>query len=1066
MLNRIISFSLKNHLLVAMASLAIAFYGAWVSYTMPVDVLPDLNRPIVTIMTEAHAMVPEDVERLITIPLEQVLNGATGVSRVRSASGLGVSIVFVEFNWDTDIYKNRQIVQEKLQLARSKLPTEVIPQMAPISSIMGQIQLVGVQSRSGKTDASELRALVDYQIKYRLLALAGVSKVIVTGGAPRQLQVIVDAEKLRLHKVTLPEVTEAIEASNMNASGGLLVTGTKGPSITVTGLLKNEEELLDAVVRFDPLRPVKIADVARVEFGPASIQVGEAGVNAKTGVILVVMKQPETDTMTLTKKINEELKTLQASLPNDIVIIPNVFQQAKFIERAIDNVFEAVRDGGILVVLVLFVFLLNFRITFITLTAIPLSIAITAIIFDFFGLSINTMTLGGLAVAIGALVDDAIVDVENVYRRLKENSLRKKPYPSIWVIFRASSEVRKPILIGTLLVMVVYLPLFFLTGLEGRLFVPIGLAYILSVGASLIVALTVTPILCLYLLSHTKGSREQTDTWTVRKLKAIAAKMISFSIQHHVFVLGGFCALLVLSIFLLFTRGTQFLPPFNEGVAQINMYLPPEISLETSDQFGKRMEVLLSEVEGVQNVGRRTGRSENDEHAHGVNVSEGIVTFDPNSNLSREEVIQEIRRRLAKEFPGIPTEVDQPLSHLLSHMLSGVKAQVAIQIFGQDLDVLRRLAKKVEGAVRPVEGVVDLFTEQQVLVDHIVINPKRKKLFQLGLTVEDVSELVVLALEGEQISRMQLGAFSYPVIIRLEEKDRQNLEKISNLVVGKEAGSQVLLKDVAQIRVEKTPNNINRQNVSRLIVVQHNISGRSLGEVIADVQQALIPIRKELSQYPGYSIQIGGQYEAQVAATKRIFLLSFASLAIMVLVLFAHFRSFNLCAQVLMSIPMAFVGAVTFIVLSEQVISVATLVGLISLGGIASRNSILLLDRYLYLMREEKQGFTPAMIIRAGEERMVPVLMTALTSGIALIPIALAPNEPGREILYPVATVIVGGLISCTLLDFLVRPALFWMFGQKTAEVLASQEEVFDRATEEMYVGFEVDQEPDEFIEH
>ncbi|WP_372364757.1 efflux RND transporter permease subunit [Candidatus Uabimicrobium sp. HlEnr_7] len=1055
MLNRIIAFSLKNRLFVMAIALLVMAYGTIIAIYMPIDVLPDLNRPLVTILTEAPSMVPEDIERLITLPMEQVLNGSTGVTRVRSGSGLGLSVIYVEFDWGTDIYRNRQIVQEKLQLIASKLPPDITPQMAPISSIMGQIQMIGVQSKSGTIDPTDLRVLADYTIKYRLLAIQGVAQIVTIGGAPRQLQIIVDIDKLRLLDVSLDEIQTAVQKTNINSSGGFLSMGAKSPIITVIGFAVDEEAIEDAVVKISPTRPIRLKDVAEIKFGPALVRTGEAGIDGKGGVIMVIFKQPQTDTVTLTNRINKELQLMQEGFPEDIVLVNDLFQQATFIHRAIDNVIEAVRDGGILVVIVLLLFLMNLRITFITLTAIPLSVAITAIIFSIFDLSINTMTLGGLAVAIGALVDDAIVDVENVHRRLKENAQLKFPKNKLWVIFRASSEVRQPILIGTLLVIVVYLPLFFLSGLEGRLFTPIGIAYILSVSASLFVALTVTPILCYTLLSNKEEHKEKGDSWVVRCLKIIVGKMIFFSIKQTKIIIGLFLSLLIISIFLLMTRGSQFLPPFNEGVAQINMFLPPEVGLETSDLFGGRLEKILTQVEGVKHIARRTGRAEGDEHAEGVNNTEIIITFDSNSKRSRKEIIGEVRQKIKKDFRGIPTEVDQPLSHLLSHMMSGVRAQVAIKIFGTDLDVLRSQAKKVKAAIENIPGIADLYVEQQVLVDNIVIEPKREELARLGLTVEDISEFIELAMEGEIISRMRVESFTFPIILRLEENDRNDLEKIRNFRIKRDSGISVLFSDIANVYVGKTPNNINRENVSRRIVIQHNIAGRSLGEVVADVDKALDPIRKELAQTPGYSIQIGGQYEAQVQATRMIFILSIASILIMFMVLYIYFKSVNLSLQILMSIPMAFVGGVFFIVWSEQPISIATLVGLISLGGIASRNAILLVDRYLYLMREEKIPFGMEMIIRAGQERMVPVMMTALSSGIALVPIALYPDKPGSEILYPVATVIIGGLISSTILDFLVRPAIFWLFGKNAAETVTQIPEEFDAATEKLFSEFQ-----------
>lgn len=1054
MLNRIIAFALKHRLFVVMAALLVAGYGTYTALRMPIDVLPDLNRPTVTIMAEAHAMVPENVERLVTLPIEQMLNGATGVTRVRSSSGLGLSVIQVEFGWDTEIFRNRQIVQEKLQLAKAKLPPEVDVQMAPISSIMGQIQLVGFQSKSGGAEVSAIRALVDQNIKPRLMSISGVAQIVSIGGAPRQMQVTVDADKLRTFDVTMAEVAEAIRNGNLNASGGFMNVGAKGPVITVTGRIELEAQMADAVVKADPERPVRVKDVARVEFGPAAIRTGDAGINAKPGVISVIFKQPGVDTVGLTDRVNKELAELQATLPEDIVIVNDVFQQAEFIHRAIENVEDAVRDGALLVVIILFLFLLNFRTTFITLTAIPLSVATTAIVFSLFGLSINTMTLGGLAVAIGTLVDDAIVDVENVFRRLKQNSARSKPRNPLLVIFNASSEVRNPILIGTLLVVVVYVPLFYLSGLEGKLFSPIGVAYIISTLASLVVSLTVTPVLCYYLLGGKFTASHREDGWLVRKLKVAAGHVICFSMSYPLPILGVLLSVVLSGIFVLATRGSEFLPSFNEGSYQANLILPPDTGLDASNAYGKRLEEVIKEVKGVKHVGRRTGRAEGDEHAEGVNTTEAIVSVDPAAGRSRDAIRDEIQERMEDEFPGAAVAVEQPLAHLLSHLLSGVNAQVAIKIYGPDLEVLRRTSEEIESAIRPIPGVSGLYTQPLVLIDQIEIEPKREKLAAAGLTVKEIAETVELGGGGEELSRINIGQVSYPIIVRLEEKNRRDLQSLRNLQLRTPQGQRILLSDVATVKFSKTPNNINRENVSRRAVVQHNVAGRSLGEVVADVERALEPVKARLAATPGYSIRISGQFEAQAEAERLLIALSFVSLAAMFLILFMHFKSVNLSLQVMMGIPMAFVGAVAYIVVSGQTMSVATLVGLISLGGISARNAILLLDHYIHLMREEGETFSQAMIVRAGQERMVPVLMTALCSGIALVPLALAPDEPGREILYPVATVIIGGLISSTLLDFLFRPGMFWTFGRKDAERLAQEPHRPDVAAEEMAKQF------------
>ncbi len=1032
MLDRTIAFALRNRVLVCIAALLVAGAGYITVDQLPIDVLPDLNRPTVTVLTEAHEYPPEDVERFITHYIEQAVNGATGVERVRSSSGMGLSVVYVEFGWKTDIYRNRQIVQEKLQQAAVHLPEDVVPHMAPISSIMGQILHVGVRSRSGKTPPTEIRALVDQNVKLRLLSIAGVAQVVSNGGAPQQLQATVSADKLRAHDVTLTEVADAIRNANLNASGGFLNVGTKGPLVSVTGLAQEKEDLEIAVVRDTAARPVLLRDVADVSFGPSAIRMGSAGIGAGPGVIVTIQKQPGVDTIELTKRVDAELEAIQQTLPPDLEIVPSLYRQADFIDRAVDNVAEAVRDGGILVVIILFLFLLNFRTTIITLTAIPLSIAVTAIFFWAVGISINTMTLGGLAVAIGALVDDAIVDVENVFRRLRQNEQTEVKRNPLAVVFMASSEVRGPILIGTLVVAAVYIPLFALSGMEGRLFTPIGVAYIVSILASLVVALTLTPVLCYYLLPKSAAIARRRDGWLVRNLKSGAEALIRVSIRHTRAVVGLTGALAIVGLALLATRGSEFLPPFNEGTALVNLILPPGTNIETSDEFGERLEKLIGEVDGVAYFGRQTGRAEGDEHAHGVHFSMVMVSFDPESGRGREEVLHEIRERVEKEFPGVSTSTEQPLAHTLSHMLSGVNAQVAIKVFGPDLAELRRIAMRIEAAVEPISGVTDLIREPQVLVERVEVSPRRADLARQGLTVHDVAETVELAMEGHMISRLNLGQYFYPIVVRLAADDRKSLQSLRELMIRTHKNELLALGDVADVRLGLTSNNVNRENVSRRIVVSHNVEDRSLGEVVSDVERALDEIRPTLPA--GYSIRISGQFEAQEEATRVIVGLSFLSLLVMFLVLFGHFRSVNLAIQVLLNIPAAFLGAVTFILLTGQTLSIATLVGLVALGGIASRNGILLIDHYLHLMKEEGMPFGDDMIVQAGRERIVPVLMTALTSGIALIPIVLAPGQPGRELLYPVGTAIVGGLISSTLLDVLLTPGVFKLFGRKAAQ--------------------------------
>ncbi|MCC7140170.1 MAG: efflux RND transporter permease subunit [Planctomycetes bacterium] len=1046
-LNRVIAGSLRTRGGIAAVALVVSVWGLVTAATLPVDVLPDLNRPTVTVLSDAHGLVPEDVERLVTRPIEQAVAGATGVTRVRSSSGLGMSVVYVEFGWGTDLFRNRQIVQEKLASVRSQLPPDVVSEMAPVSSIMGQILQVGLRSKSGGTDTVQLRLLADSVVRPRLRSISGVAQVIPIGGSPRQMQVVVDARALRAFEVSLDEVEAAVRAANAFGSGGVLRVGPEGPLVTVPGLVRTPDDLAQAVVRSDPVRPITLSDVAHVEFGPSAVKAGEAGVGGSPGVILTVLKQPDADTVELTGRIHAELASLAPSLPSDVEVEPSLYEQAGFIHRAIENVEEAVRDGAILVVVILFLFLLNLRTTLITLTAIPLSIALTAIVFHIGGISINTMTLGGLAVAIGALVDDAIVDVENVFRRLRENRIAAHPLHPILVVYRASSEVRKPILVGTLLVVVVYAPLFALSGMEGRLFVPIGLAYVISILASLVVSLTVTPVLCLWLLPNAKATARRSEGVVVRSVKAAGGRAMAFSCRHPWAISGVVLAAACTSVFVLAHRGTEFLPPFNEGSAQINLILPPGASLDTSDAFGKRLEAIISGVRGVATIGRKTGRGEGDEHAEGVNFSEAIVSFDPSAGRSREDTIREIRERVADEFPGVATNVEQPLAHLLTHLLSGVNAQVAIKIFGSDFETLRGVARRVEAAVRPLPGVTDLFVEPQVLMRQINVAPRRDELARRGVPVDRVARTVELGMEGAEVARIITGPISYPVVVRLRAADRADVDAIRSLLVSTDEGP-VRLEEVADVVTTWTPNNINHEDASRRIVVQHNVQGRSLGDVVADIERAIAPIRADLARTPGTTVRLSGQFEAQQEASRRLLWLSIAAFLAMFGVLYGHYRSINLAAQVLAAIPMAMIGAVFAIVATDQTVSIAVLVGLISLAGIAARNSILLVDHYLHVMKEERMPFGVPMILKAGKERLIPVLMTALCTGIALVPIALTPDRPGRELLYPVATVILGGLVSSTLLDLLVTPGLFLVLGRRAAKSHTEHREPRDRVAE------------------
>ena len=1030
MLDAVIKAALRYRLLTIVLALVALVWGGITLWRLPIDVFPDLNRPRVTVLTEAPGLAPEEVETLVTFPLESVLNGATGVQAVRSSSGVGLSVIQVEFAWGTDIYVDRQIVAEKIAVALDRMPKGIRPQLAPIASIMGQVMHVGMWSEGGTTPPIEVRTLADWVVRQRLLTIPGVAQVVTMGGGRKQFQVLVDPESLLKYGLTLGEVEAAVQASNSNATGGYLNQGANEMLVRSLGRIQSTADLESVVVKTSGGRPVVLGQVARVAEA-AQVKRGDAAVNGRPAVILVVSKQPGADTRRLTDDVTRALLDLAPSLPGDIRLEPALYQQKAFIDLSIRNVIEALRDGGVLVVVVLFLFLLNFRTTFITLTAIPLSIVITGMVFAWTGMSINTMTLGGLAVAIGELVDDAIVDVENIFRRLRENARLPRPKSPLRVVYEASSEVRNSIVFSTILVVLVFVPLFALGGMEGKLFTPLGVAYIVSILASLVVSLTVTPVLSYWLLPNARFMGHEKDGLLLRVLKGLAGLAIRFSVRHPLPILGAVALAVVASIVTVMGLGRDFLPPFNEGSVQVNVLLPPGTSLETSNSIASMVDSRIGAIRGVAAFSRRTGRAELDEHAEGVNASEIIVSFDPAAGRAREEVLEELREELT-QVPGVVISVEQPLAHLISHMLSGVKAQVGIKLYGDDLAVLRRTAERMKAAIADVPGVKDLMVEQQTEIPQLQIRLLRDRLVQYGLTADAVNALVETAMNGRTVSEIVQGERKFDLVVRLDDPYRVDIDRLRRLSVNLPAGGRVPLENVAEIRQGSGPNTINRENVRRRIVIQCNTAGRDLGGVVGDIESRLEPIRTSLPT--GYFIEYGGQFESQRQATRMIGILGLVSLAGMFLALYTLFRSTNLALQVLSALPMAAIGSVAALVLTRQSLTVASMVGFISLSGIASRNGILLIAHYLHLVRHEGEGFTPEMVERAGRERVAPMLMTALTAGIALVPLVLAAGEPGKEILYPVATVILGGLVSSTLLDFFVHPALFWCFGRVQAE--------------------------------
>ncbi len=1070
MLNAIIRFALRQRLLTLAFSLFLIGYGTWQGLNMGIDVFPNLNRPRVVVMTEAPGMAPEEVEALITFPLETTLNGATGVQAVRSSSGVGISVIYVEFDWGTDIYNDRQIVNERLQLVTDRMPVGVKPQLAPISSIMGQIIMMGMWSEGGKTPPLEVRTLADWAVRQRLLTIPGVSQVFVIGGGRKQYQVLVDPDLMLKYGLTIHQVRKACEDSNENATGGYL--DDQGPNeflVRSLGRVQTIEDLEKVVITMRKGRPIVLSQVAKVIEGP-QVKRGDSSAYVKeesgefTGgpaVILTINKQPNADTREVTDLVAKAVKELMPSLPDDIRIETELYSQKAFIDRAIDNVVEALRDGGILVVIILFLFLMNFRTTFITLTAIPLSIATTALVFTALGITINTMTLGGLAVAIGELVDDAIVDVENIFRRLGENRFAKKPKHPLLVVFRASCEIRNSIVFGTMIVVLVFMPLFALSGMEGRLFAPLGVAYIVSILSSLVVSLTLTPVLSFWLLGKKVGMPHPGDKATdsasdhhkdgplLRLLKWGAGHVIGLSIRFsNVMLMMGIVGVLFAAMALTQLE-KDFLPPFNEGVAQLNVVLPPGTSLKKSNEISETVMQRLMKIEGMSSFSRRTGRAELDEHAEGVNVSEFIISFDEDSERGREEVLDEIREAMA-DIPGIVISVEQPLAHLISHMISGVKAQVGIKIYGEDLTILRNKAKEMAAKMSGVRGVTDLLVEPQVEIPQLQIRLNRDKLEQYGMTPVYVNDYIETAMKGQVVSQILIGQRTFDLLIRMDEDYREDLEALKRLSIDLPSGGTTPLSSVAEIRKSSGPNTINREKVQKRIVVQCNVSGRGLVDVVKEIQEKQAPVRASLP--PGYFVEYSGQFESQQKASRVIAILFAISMLGVFMVLFTMFRSVNFSLQVMAALPMAFIGSVAALVITGQTLTIAAMVGFISLGGIASRNGILLLNHYLHLVKHEGETWSKQMIIRAGQERLAPVLMTALTSGIGLVPLAMSAGEPGKEILYPVATVIIGGLLTSTVLEFFVRPALFWTFGfsagERIVQLSSSEVELVEESEE------------------
>lgn len=1027
MLNKIIGFSLQNRILVLVASVLLLIGGTYTAMHTEVDVFPDLNAPTVVIMTEANGMAAEEVEQLVTFPVETAVNGATGVRRVRSSSTNGFSVVWVEFDWDTDIYLARQIVSEKLAVVSESLPANVgKPTLGPQSSILGEMLIVGLTADS--TSMLDLRTIADWTIRPRLLSTGGVAQVAVLGGDIKEYQVQLDPERMRHYGVTLSEVMNITREMNLNANGGVLYE--YGNEYIVRGVLSTDkvDQIAKAVVRSNGVSgaPILLEDIADVQIGAKLPKLGTASERGKHAVLLTVTKQPATSTLELTDKLEASLQDLQKNLPADVKVSTDIFRQSRFIESSIGNVQKSLLEGGIFVVIVLFLFLANVRTTVISLVTLPLSLIASILALHYMGFTINTMSLGGMAIAIGSLVDDAIVDVENVYKRLHENRLKPagEQLPILEVVFNASKEVRMPILNSTLIIIVSFVPLFFLSGMEGRMLVPLGIAFIVALAASTVVALTVTPVLCSYLLGKEKikkQNNENSDSAVARKMKQWYGSALTFVLGHKKGVLGGIIGLFVVALGCFFTLGRSFLPPFNEGSFTINISSLPGISLEESDKMGHRAEELLLSIPEIQTVARKTGRAELDEHALGVNVSEIEAPFEL-KDRSRSELVAEVREKLGT-IVGANVEIGQPISHRIDAMLSGTKANIAIKLFGDDLNRMFTLGNEIKSAIQGIPGIADLNVEQQIERPQLVISPKREMLAKYGISLPEFSEFVNVCLAGEAVSQVYEKGKSFDLTVRVKDNLRDEMEKIRNLMIDTGDGQKIPLNYVAEIRSAMGPNTISRENVKRKIVISANVADRDLRSVVNDIQ-AQVDAQIKLPE--GYHIEYGGQFESEQAASRTLALTSFMSIVVIFLLLYHEFRNVKESAIILINLPLALIGGVFALLITTGEVSIPAIIGFISLFGIATRNGMLLISHYNHLQQEEGYGVYDS-VIRGSLDRLNPILMTALSSALALIPLALSGDLPGNEIQSPMAKVILGGLLTSTFLNGFIIPIVYLM---------------------------------------
>ena len=1019
MLNKIIYYSLHNRLVILVCALLLMIWGTYTAFNTDVDVFPDLNAPTVVIMTEANGMAPEEVERLVTFPVETAVNGAMDVRRVRSSSTTGFSVVWVEFDWGTDIYRARQIVSEKLAVLGESLPENVgKPTLGPQSSILGEMMILGLTADS--TSLLDLRTIADWTIRPRLLSTGGVAQVAVIGGDIKEYQILLDPARMKHYGVGLNEVLDVCRNMNRNANGGVLYEFDN--EYIIRGVLSTSkaEGIAQGVVKTVNEYPVTLGDIATVKIGGKSPKLGTASERTKPAVLITVTKQPDTSTEKLTEKLDEIVVDLRKNLPADVRISTDIFRQSHFIDNSINNVKNSLFEGSFFVVIVLFLFLMNIRTTVISLVALPLSLLVSIIVLHYMGLTINTMSLGGMAIAIGSLVDDAIVDVENVYKRIRENRLLppEQQRSTLEVVYDASREVRMPILNSTLIIVVSFVPLFFLSGMEGRMLVPLGIAFIVALFASTVVALTLTPGLCSCLLNRkATGMKELREAWIARKLKVVYKRALEFALAYHKWVLGTTIALFVVALVIFFHLGRSFLPPFNEGSFTINVSSLPGISLDESDQIGRRAEALLLQVPEIKTVARKTGRAELDEHALGVNVSEIEAPFEL-QDRSRDEVMNDVRKKLST-ISGANIEIGQPISHRIDAMLSGTEANIAIKLFGTDLNLMFTVGNQIKAAIQTIPGLVDLKVEQQIERPQLTITPKRELLAKYGIPLPEFEEYINVMLGGEAVSQVYDDGKSFDLTVKTSDASRATMDDISNLMIDA-AGQKVPLSYVADIRSVTGPNTINRENVQRKIVISANVSERDLRSVVNEIQDR---VEANIRLPEGYHIEYGGQFESEAAASRTLLLTSLMSLLVIFMLLYNEFKDVKESGVILLNLPLALIGGVIILWLTSGEISIPAIIGFISLFGIATRNGMLLISHYTHL-RGEGMGLRES-VIQGSLDRLNPILMTALSSALALIPLALNGDLPGNEIQSPMATVILGGLLTSTFLNGFIIPIVY-----------------------------------------